>query len=239
MRTEGGGEGEEVGPEGSLPRGNLLPPGLSRLPAGRHGLPADLVKENQRRRILSAALELFGTHGFAATSVQGLIREAHVSRATFYTLFTDKEDCLAAVFDEGAAWLRAETTAAIAGELGWPRALTVWVRRAIELLADDRRFARIFAVEVSFGGDAVAVRTREVIAELGAGLRRGRSEREWGDALPAVLEDLLVLGAISVIARRLVHEPGADTGNLAEELCETILIPYLGVPAAKSIVRDG
>lgn len=50
-----------------------------------------------REKILEAALRLFSAHGYEATSVAAITREAGVSRATFYRHFRGKRDVLLAL----------------------------------------------------------------------------------------------------------------------------------------------
>jgi hypothetical protein len=45
--------------------------------------PHRLMEERKRRRILLGALNVFGTKGFARATVQDLVDEVGISRATF------------------------------------------------------------------------------------------------------------------------------------------------------------
>jgi AcrR family transcriptional regulator len=222
---------------GFQPGGRPLPLGLSRLPAGHHGLASEVVRDSQRRRILVAALELFGRRGLLATSVQDLVREAHVSRGTFYGLFADKEACFLRLYEESVAWLRAEASAAAGEEKDWGGAACAAVERTIELLGGDERLARICTNEVLLGGEAITAGQDLVIARVGAELGRGRRERAWGPQLPKVLEQVLAAGVIVTLGRRLVPEGGIDPAVLAAEISEILLGPYLGSTDAREIVR--
>ena len=63
------------------------------LPAGREDLAEPLVAHSQRERILIAMAESCATKGYGATTIADICEPAGVSRATFYELFKDKEDC--------------------------------------------------------------------------------------------------------------------------------------------------
>src|SRR5690625_274855 len=63
------------------------------LPRGPHGLTRDEVEKSQRRRLVSAMMHVVGERGYVRTSVAEIIKRAGVSRATFYMLFKDKEQC--------------------------------------------------------------------------------------------------------------------------------------------------
>jgi AcrR family transcriptional regulator len=228
---------DDFGSGGFQPGGRPLPPGLSRLPAGHHGLASEIVRDSQRKRILVAALELFGRRGLLATSVQDLVREAHVSRGTFYGLFPDKEACFLRLYEESIAWLWAEASAAAREEGDWSGATCAAVARTIELLAGDERLARICTNEVLLGGEAIVAGQEHVIARLSAELGRGRRERGWGPELPRVLEQVLAAGVIVTLGRHLVHQDGNDPAVLAAEISEILLGPYLGSVDAREIVR--
>jgi AcrR family transcriptional regulator len=53
-----------------------------------------------RRRILDAARELFASRGWAATSVDEVVRSAGVTKGALYHHFRDKTDLLRAVYEE-------------------------------------------------------------------------------------------------------------------------------------------
>jgi AcrR family transcriptional regulator len=218
--------------------GNRLPVALAPLPAGRSRMPAGFVKRNQRERILAAALAVFGEEGFAGTTVQDLIREAHVSRATFYEFFPDKEHCLLALCQESYGLLREEGLAAVDPAEPWPRQVRAVVWSVVILLGSDPRLARVVTVEVLAGGERPAGWRAEAIAELGSGLSRGRAERSWGERLPELLEAVMVGGALSLVGRRLGRGSGADPERLAAELTEILLTPYLGAAQARRVAAS-
>src|SRR6187402_1184151 len=62
-----------------------------------------------RRAVVAAALELFATQGFEATSVEQIAQAAGVSRSTFFRQFGGKEDVVFAdhevLLDELREWL--------------------------------------------------------------------------------------------------------------------------------------
>jgi AcrR family transcriptional regulator len=53
----------------------------------------DARLERRRRRIADAALDLFATRGYNATSVEDVVERAKMSKSAFYEFFTSKEDC--------------------------------------------------------------------------------------------------------------------------------------------------
>jgi AcrR family transcriptional regulator len=199
---------------------------FGRLPPGPHGLPRDLVRENQRHRILLAALDVFSERGFAGATVQDLIRGAHVSRATFYEFFPDKEACAAALYEEILNELRRSVADAVAETTGWSAQVRVVVRRAVELLAEDPRLAAVCAVEAPAVVPQVRALHDRVVEELSSAMRAGRNESPRGEELPEILEPALVRGAIYLVGRSIARGQGPDARVLIAELPELLLTPY-------------
>src|SRR5680860_173911 len=73
------------------------------LPAGREALAEPLVAHSQRERILVAMAESCASKGYGATTIADVCEPAGVSRATFYELFKDKEDCFHAAMEVSLA----------------------------------------------------------------------------------------------------------------------------------------
>lgn len=74
---------------------------VRRLPAGAHGIPADVISRNQCERLIAAVAEACAKHGYAEMSVADLAHRAGLSTATFYKLFPASGS---------ARWRRIETT---------------------------------------------------------------------------------------------------------------------------------
>src|SRR4051794_38516252 len=77
------GEQKESGP----------PPGLSRLPPGRHGLSREFVAQNQRDRLTAGMIAAVAECGYPETTITQIVKGAGLSRRTFYAYFETKEDC--------------------------------------------------------------------------------------------------------------------------------------------------
>jgi AcrR family transcriptional regulator len=113
------------------------------------GRGAEERRAERRRRLLDAGLELFGTRGYAATTIEALYTQARLAPRHFYEQFPGREELLRAVYDEGieavVAAVAAARTAApedVRGRVG--RMLSAF---AHAMLSDTRR-ARIAYLEV-------------------------------------------------------------------------------------------
>lgn len=119
------------------------------------GRDAAQRREERRARLIAAGLELFGTTGYAATSVKNICREAGLTERYFYESLRDREDLLATVYDELIREVQVATFAA-ADQAG-PE-LEAQVRAGLDVfvrtLTDDPRKARIVLIEVVGVGPA-------------------------------------------------------------------------------------
>jgi AcrR family transcriptional regulator len=129
------------------------------LPRGRGALPQEVVVMSQRGRLLEGIVAAVAVKGYVATSVADVIAHAGVSRATFYTQFSDKETCFLAAYESGA---RAHLEYVLAAVRRTPRRLeqlgaATWA--FVELLAARVTYAKTFLVEVNAAGSrALALR---------------------------------------------------------------------------------
>ncbi len=154
-----------------------------RLPPGPKLLSRDQVVQSQRERLLEGMAEAVAEKGYARTSVADVIERAEVSRATFYQLFDNKDDCFRAAFDAFAARL-AELLASVlqglklAGNVPPMVKLDRVVTAYLAVLQGAPAHARVFLVEVyAAGPDAVRQRQEslerfiDVVAETHRGCR--------------------------------------------------------------------
>jgi AcrR family transcriptional regulator len=232
--SAGGGRGEE--PDSSRPK-IRLPLALSKLPPGRHDLPREFVRENQRARLLSAALSVFGERGYVKTSVATLIKEAGISRATFYSLYPDKAGCFLASYDLALEWLEAAARAGVDQAESWPPQVLAATKQVLALLASDPKLARLCTVEVHFAGPEVSARHREVIGQIGQALRPGRRCSPDGKRLTDLLEPALASGVSALIAAVVAEGEAKSLERLAPDLTELLLTAYLGPTEARRIAR--
>ncbi|MFL6721849.1 MAG: TetR/AcrR family transcriptional regulator [Sphingomonas sp.] len=107
-------------------------------PASDGKAPRTARGERTLRRILDAAQEEFGQHGFAESSIVGITQRAGVALGTFYTYFDSKEAVFGAVVRDMSAQVRdnvapafREATDALDG-----------ARRGLELFLDFARSHR-------------------------------------------------------------------------------------------------
>ena len=144
---------------------------------------------DRHERLLDAALELYGTQGFAATGVKDVCRQAGLTDRYFYESFRDSAELFTAVFDRATSDLFALVAQKVSDVPAEPE---VQVRAAIEsfvrALADDARMARVIFVESAAVG-------AEVDRHMRASLRQFTARPH----LPEMPERTLEIGALALV----------------------------------------
>src|SRR5207253_3634227 len=135
------------------------------LPRGPHGLTREEVELSQRARLLQAATEAVAELGYVKTTVADILARAGVSRATFYQLFRDKEDCFIAAYELNAQFVAAAMAAELetvraAGELDPLEKLEHVLGVFLAALRSAPALARVFLVEVYAAGPAAIEQRR-------------------------------------------------------------------------------
>jgi AcrR family transcriptional regulator len=167
-----------------------------RLPRGSHGIPTELIAQNQRERIMAATAQISAERGFVGTTVRDIVTRAGVSSATFYREFDNLGACMTATFWELHRRLMSEIDIVnrdVAAAADLPRAA---LRRSLELFATDPAAARFLTVEIIATGTDGARAQHEAIA------RTAKKLGIEGQAGWAVVAMVCSLVAQRVIAAR-------------------------------------
>jgi AcrR family transcriptional regulator len=153
------------------------------LPRGPHNLSREEVEFSQRARLLHAATEAVAELGYVKTTVADILARAGVSRATFYQLFRDKEDCFIAAYELNAQFVAAAMTSELetvraSGELDPLEKLEHVLGVFLAALRSAPALARVFLVEVYAAGPAAIEQRRasmEQFADIVAETHRGET----------------------------------------------------------------
>jgi AcrR family transcriptional regulator len=112
------------------------------------GLTAAERHQQRRELLLDAGLELFGTLGYAGSSVRAISQQAGLNSRYFYESFNDREALLVAVYER----IIAEIAAAVLEATESSRTVENQARSGLDaswaILTGDRRKARVLAIEV-------------------------------------------------------------------------------------------
>jgi AcrR family transcriptional regulator len=216
----------------------------------------------QRRRLLSATVELAYEHGVQAISVATLCERAGLSRRTFYECFDGREACLLATFEDALARATRVVREAAVGAQSWREQARSGLTSLLSFLDGEPGVGCLLVVEALGAGHDTLEARRRGIAQIIAFVDRGRLEAKASRQPPPLTAEGIVGAVFSVIHARMLARPregerpredqrrrSRDTGGqpggrgraedlsplveLTGPLMAMIVQPYLGPAAAR------
>jgi AcrR family transcriptional regulator len=112
------------------------------------GITPSQRQAERRARLLQAGLDLFGTLGYARTSIRAVSTAASLNSRYFYESFSSREDLLYSVYEQIVVDIFTKVSEAVAGEDTIEAQARAGLRAGWTAVTEDRRKARIVAIEV-------------------------------------------------------------------------------------------
>jgi AcrR family transcriptional regulator len=150
--------------------------------------------------------------GYAAATIDDIVRGAGVSKKTFYDHFSDKLDCFLAAYEAASDELLRRLREAQSSPGGWLERTRAGIVAYLRWLAAEPALARVFLIEVAAAGPVAAER-RERIRDRYAEVLRdlqddARAEIAALPRLPPEVFHALVAAVDELVVRR-IRESGA------------------------------
>lgn len=232
-------------PPSSTPNGHGAPPGdlggllrRERLPAGLGALAEPLVAHSQRERILVSISRSCARKGYGATTIADIVEPAGVSRATFYELFKDKEDCFHAAMEVSLADAMGRIAEAYSPDKPWATMVRDAAAAFLDLLASKPDFARMALVEAPAAGE----RAFELYASgkrvLQALLDLARGDPVEEQAIPSSAGRAALSAAESLIVGQILAGNAQRLPGLLPDVVYIVTVPYLGQEEALRQSRE-
>jgi AcrR family transcriptional regulator len=191
------------------------------------------LSEVQRSRMMSSAAQVVSEHGYGQMSVARVTARARVSRRTFYDVFSDREDCFLAVFDDALARVCECVVFAYERERVWRERVRAALAELLVFLDDEHQAASLLIVNALRAGPRVLERRAEVLNSLGVALQADGAQAKAGRGLPALTGEGVVGAVFSVIHTRLLQRDSGPLVELLNPLMGMIVLPYQGPAAAR------
>jgi AcrR family transcriptional regulator len=175
-----------------------MPPAEAKAALGSYaGKSGQERRELRRNQLLDAGLELFGTTGYAKTTIKAVCGEAGLTERYFYESFKDREDLLFAVYERVADEVVVEAFGAVEAAIPTIEARTrAGIGAFFKLLTEDARKARVLSFEVVGVNDRLERRRRETIHAFATYLAATALEL-YKDSGPPSLDPMLT--ALSMV----------------------------------------
>ncbi|GAB3654627.1 TetR/AcrR family transcriptional regulator [Ramlibacter alkalitolerans] len=117
------------------------------------------TSQEHRGRLLRGMAAAVAVKGYADTTIADVVREASVSRRTFYEHFRDKAECLIALYEAASRNALGVLREAIDPGLGWEEQVERAIRAYLECLASNPLLLRTLFVEIlGLGPEGLEVR---------------------------------------------------------------------------------
>ncbi len=201
--------------------------------SARLAAPEGRLVEIQRSRLLAGAVAALEELSYASTTVTQITSRARVSRRTFYELFENRDECLAALLDDVVGMIERELAEAALEGLAWRERVRGGLAVILGFCDREPALARVCLVHSQQGGPGRLVRREEILARLAAAIdgARGESARA-ADCSPLTAEGL-VGAAFGIVYARVARGERGALVDLVGELMGMIVLPYLGPAAAR------
>ncbi len=246
----------------------VMPSRTRRAPARPGGssngvLGPERVGEIQRARIVTAMTELVRERGVAAINVGHVVGRSGVSRRTFYELFSDRDDCLLAAFEQAleraaavvireyeeaearpsgaeAGGVEAKRAGARGAEVkgaagAWEARIRAGLGALLGFLDEEPVMGGLLVVDALAAERPVLERRARVVRALIDAIHQGGAPPRdgLGRRPPPIVAEGAVGAVLAVIHARLSASDPKPLAGLLNQLMGMIVLPYQGAEAAK------
>jgi TetR/AcrR family transcriptional regulator len=185
-----------------------------------------------RQRILAAACDEFGAHGFAATTVDRIARRARVNKAMIYYHFRNKRALYTCIIRDVFTPITERVRTAMTDEAPPERKLALLIDTIVRSIDESTHFLPIFLREIADGGAHLGPEELSLLAGIFATvsgiIADGAKQKSFQPVHPALahftlIGPLIMFRATAPVRARLksvrhVEIPDADTDTLVRHL---------------------
>jgi AcrR family transcriptional regulator len=210
----------------------------TRLPRGRHSLPAGVVARSQRTRLIYATAEVMMAKGYADTTVADIVAAAGVARDVFYEHFADRQQAFLEAQQHPTQYILDACSAAYFAVEDWPQRVWDCLTVLLELIVANRALSHLRLVGCYAAGPAAIRRAEEITRSFTVFLEEGYSYRPEAHELPRLCS-ATTAGAIFEVIQR--HVADGDPDGLLRSLPQIVYIaiaPFTGPRDAAQLVEQ-
>jgi len=173
------------------------------------------VQHEHHARLLEGMAKALAAKGYADTTIADIVREAAVSRRSFYEHFATKADCLLALYESASEQALVVLIGAVDPLQPWQTQVAHAVTAYLDFLAEDPALLKTLFVEIlGLGLPGLAVR-RKVNAQI-AGFISAATVGEHGARLSPELAMTVVGGINELILQAIEDDRPSDLRRLVE-----------------------
>lgn len=162
-------------------------------------IPSDTLQHEHRVRLLQALGTVSADKGIAAATIADIVREAGVSKRTFYEHFSSKEDCFLALYRAVSASALRTLRDALQPERPWHSQIETALGAYFIHLSAGPRLLRTLFVEVHQLGEQGAAVRREVMQHLAVFMLQTVNRSAPGGVTGRTLSPTMAMAAVGGI----------------------------------------
>ena len=173
------------------------------------GAPAEPAHEHYAR-LLEGMARAVATKGYADTTIADIVREAAVSRRTFYEHFTTKSECLIALYEAASKLALRAVSEAFDPAQPWHAQVERAITAYFDYLAQDPALLRTLFVEIlGLGMPGLAARRRvngEIAGFIQAAINSGDGAHSGPVAHLTSEMAMTVVGGINELVLQAIEQ---------------------------------
>jgi len=159
---------------------------------------------DKRERILQAAERVFAKRGFFAARVSEIAKDAGVADGTIYLYFKNKDDLLISLFEARMHQVNDELRAQVAKEKTPLGQLRAFIRRYLQLVADEPAAAEVLTIELrqssKFMKEYENPQFADFLRLLGGIIAAGQERGELDAAVPSHVAARMIFGMLDELS---------------------------------------
>jgi AcrR family transcriptional regulator len=196
---------------------------------------------SRHQRLLEAGVNLFGTDGYGATSIEVLCRLSRVTPRYFYESFSSREELLREIYDQIATDTLEQVASVVrsASDEDVDTLIFKGVGTLFHCMLDDPRIARIFCIEAVGVSPALELRRRQVLHQFAAIISSQATVKVDNPELGAGTYDLVALAVVGGIYELVVDSISGLIDTEIEPLVDEVTAFVRDALTGVSIRRIG
>ena len=167
-----------------------------------------------RARLLEGMAQCVAAQGYADTTIADIVREAGVSRRTFYEHFSDKAVCLVALYEAASQNALAVLRSAVDPQRGWQEQVESAIGAYLGVLASNPVLMRTLFVDIlGLGLPGLAAR-RHANQQLADFMQEVVNQPSSGPVLHSAMAMAVVGGINELVLQAIEQDQVARLGEL-------------------------
>jgi TetR/AcrR family fatty acid metabolism transcriptional regulator len=170
-----------------------------------------MKKADKHKKILDAAIRVFGQKGFFNARISDIAKEAQVADGTIYLYFNNKYDILLTLFEEEIGKLIVQIKEAIAEEEDPRKMLQIFALNHMKLVIEKKELAEVLQMEIRQSSQPIKQYRNTSFADyvniISDIIRKGQDMEVFRkDLMPGVIKRAF-FGALDEMSRLWILDP--------------------------------